>query len=94
VETKRVSASCQVLQYQPDAVQNDVEGEEPGILSESGDASDDSDSDCGETDEPEQFSGRVCSLQLNSLPQGGIQISNSRLWKQMQCIWFPQLHTP
>jgi hypothetical protein len=46
-----------------EAVQNDMEGEEPGIVSENGEASGDSDS--GEMDRPELFSSHACSLQLN-----------------------------
>jgi len=42
-----------------EAVQNDTEGEEPGIVSENGEAS--KDSDCREMDEPELFS-KSCLL--------------------------------
>jgi len=46
-----------------EAIQNDAEGEELGIVSENGEASEDS--DCGEMDKPELFLSRACSLQLN-----------------------------
>jgi hypothetical protein len=45
---------CNIDQGVLEAVQNDAEGEDPGIVSENGEASEDS--DCGEMDEPELFS--------------------------------------
>ena len=50
---------CNINQGVLEAVQNDVEGEEPGIMSENGEASEDS--DCREMDEPKLFS-ELCLL--------------------------------